>query len=396
MKILLLAAFYSPKPNMLKNIRKFFLLVGVVITLIVSMILARPVFAQTPAAPNFLLGKVVEVSQEIQTSTPDGDKLYSQQLVVQLQNQGQRVDVTFGSELNPIRERQRLQPGTQIVLAAQPDADGKLQYQVADTYRLPTMAGLLVIFFVLVLAIARRQGFFSILGMVISVAILFVFIVPQILAGQNPTFIALVGCGAVTIITIYLSHGFKLESHLALASIFLTLVAVATISYTAVHLGYLAGLGSEEASFLQFGSTAKINLQGLLLGGIMLGALGLLDDVTLAQISVVYQLKEAKPHITFAELYKRALVVGKDHVASLVNTLILAYAGSSLPLFLLFTINDQQPAWVTLNSEIIAEEVVRTLSGSIGLVLAVPLATLVATYFASNFKHHAKIENHIH
>jgi uncharacterized membrane protein len=126
-----------------------------------------------------------------------------------------------------------------------------------------------------------------------------------------------------------------------------------------------------------------VNLQGLLLGGILLGALGILDDIAIAQVSVIFQLKEVNNKLSFKELYERGLKVGKDHVASLVNTLVLAYAGANLPLFLLFTINRDIPLWVTLNNEIIAEEVVRTLVGSMGLVLAVPITTLLAAVVVS-------------
>jgi uncharacterized membrane protein len=136
----------------------------------------------------------------------------------------------------------------------------------------------------------------------------------------------------------------------------------------------------------------------LLLAGMLLGALGILDDIAFSQVSVTSQLHSAKPNISFQELYWRALAVGQDHVASLVNTLVLAYAGSSLPLFLLFSMNEAQPAWVTLNSEIIAEEVIRTLSGSIGLVIAVPLTTLMAAYIVTTYKKlpKNKADAHVH
>jgi len=247
---------------------------------------------------------------------------------------------------------------------------------------LPILIWLAIGFFALVIFMARRQGLTSIVGMVLSLYVLTYQIVPQILAGQNPIVVSLIGCCVIATLTVYLCHGFTRESHIALAAMFMTLAAVSLLSYLTVHLAHLVGLGSEEAYFLQFGPSAKLNLQGLLLGGIMLGTLGVLDDITISQISIVTQLKEAKPEIEFFELYSRGLSVGKDHVASLVNTLILAYAGSSLPLFLLFTINQTQPAWVAINSEMIAEEIVRTLTGSIGLVIAVPLATLAASYFA--------------
>jgi uncharacterized membrane protein len=158
----------------------------------------------------------------------------------------------------------------------------------------------------------------------------------------------------------------------------------------AVKAAQLVGLGSEEAYFLQFTDTARINLQGLLLGGILLGALGVLDDITVSQVSIVYELFDAKKNISWLELYERGLAVGKDHVASLVNTLVLAYAGANLPLFLLLVLNTQTPTWVSLNSDILVEEIIRTIAGSIGLVLAVPLSTFLAAQIVTRRKVLAK------
>jgi uncharacterized membrane protein len=177
----------------------------------------------------------------------------------------------------------------------------------------------------------------------------------------------------------YLSHGINLKSHIAFASILTTLGIVSILSFIVLHLAHMSGAGSEDAIFLLVEPSIKVNLQGLLLAGIVLGTLGILDDICIAQVAVIKELIHAKPHITFSELLSRGLTVGKDHIASLVNTLILAYAGASLPLFLLFTLYNTQPWWVVLNSEMIAEEIVRTLTGSIGLVLAVPLTTILAS-----------------
>jgi uncharacterized membrane protein len=159
------------------------------------------------------------------------------------------------------------------------------------------------------------------------------------------------------------------------------LVVVTLLSHWYVILAKLTGLGTEEAAFLQFGETATINLRGLLLGGMMLGALGVLDDITISQVSTVFEIKRANNQLPFSELYQRGMRVGRDHVASLVNTLVLAYAGANLPLLILFTISSETPAWVHTNNELIAEEVVRTIVGSLGLVLAVPLTTALAAYW---------------
>ena len=144
---------------------------------------------------------------------------------------------------------------------------------------------------------------------------------------------------------------------------------------------HLSGLGTDDAFSLQFGQTGNINFKGLLLGGIIIGTLGVLDDITTSLSATIEEIKKANPKYTFWELVKSGLRVGSEHISSLVNTLVLAYAGVSLPLFLFLILNPMQhPLWTILNSEIIVEEIVRTLAGSIGLILAVPITTLLAAW----------------
>ncbi len=362
---------------------------------------AIPVNAQsTPAAApqqEYINGKIHRITDEIRIPGDSPDQFfYIQKIEVERSDNHQTIQLQAGTEMQPLSASQKYSPGTSVILVKQSDANGQTQYAIADIYRIPAMFWLLAGFLLLVLLTARKKGISAILGMFMSLGVLMYFIVPHIIQGENPIIIALIGSVAVSIITVYMCHGWSLESHLAIFSMMLSLVAVGLLSYASVQAAHLAGLGSEDAMYLQFGSTAKINLQGLLLGGMMIGALGVLDDITLAQISVIHQLHDAKPEIDFTELYNRGLEVGKDHVASLVNTLILAYAAGSLPLFLLFTINTSQPAWVTLNSEVIAEEVVRTLTGSIGLVLAVPIATFIASYFMIWRKPAPSTHKHLH
>jgi uncharacterized membrane protein len=358
--------------------------ISCVLILLTFFLTAQQAFAQTPATEKnapFFVGKVTDIISE--QKIPDEDKVfYAQKVKVQRNDTGETVELEAGTEFQPLNENQRLVVGREVILSYQQITENESRVVLVDVYRLPVLVWLSIGFFALVLVISKKQGAFAIVGMVLSLFVLTYQIVPQILHGQNPIVVSLIGCAIVATLTVYLSHGFSQESHLALASMMLTLLAVSMLSWVAVRLGHLAGLGTEEAYFLQFGQGSNVNLQGLLLAGIMLGTLGVLDDISIAQVSVVTQLKEAKPDIEFAELYSRSIAVGKDHVASLVNTLILAYAGSSLPLFLLFTINQTQPIWVALNTEMVAEEIIRTLAGSIGLVLAVPLTTLAASFFA--------------
>jgi len=341
-----------------------------------------PVSAQEPVIepPTYFLGRV---DTELERSViSELDQLFTQRILIKRDDTGELVEVSVGSQFQPLNRQQLIPEGRQLVLAEQTLSTGESEVVVADVFRLPTVLTLFVIFIVVVVVIGGKQGFFAFLGMALSILILLQFVVPQILSGANPIFISLVGALVIGAVTIYVAHGVNLKSHVALLSTVLVLALVVVLSYAAVTSAQLVGLGSEEAYFLQFGPHAVINLQGLLLGGILLGALGVLDDVTVSQVSIVFQLRAVKQKISKKELYARSLAVGKDHVASLVNTLVLAYAGANMPLFLLFVLNEQTPDWVTLNSDIIVEEVVRTLAGSIGLVLAVPVATALATWVA--------------
>ena len=323
-------------------------------------------------------GVVKEIVEE--TAIQNGENTYYfQELNIQTSS-GENVKIMFGSNEQPLESDQRLKVGQQVIVVSQQTADGRTETVIADKWRVPVIWWLLIPFFLLVIVVARRQGIFSIFGMVASLGILLHFIIPQLLQGANPLFIAIIGVIGISVVTMYLTHGWKTDSHLALGSILATMVVVGVLSTLAVRSAGLTGLGDENAYYLQFSTDTKLNLQGLLLGGILLGALGVLDDICVAQVSVVRQLLFTKKEIPFPELYQRAMAVGKHHVASLVNTLVLAYAGANLPLFLLFTLHREVPLWVTLNQEIIIEEVIRTLAGSIGLVLAVPLTTVIAAW----------------
>lgn len=161
----------------------------------------------------------------------------------------------------------------------------------------------------------------------------------------------------------------------------------ATFSMIFVSLTKLTGLGSEDAYALKFGDTSSINFQGLLLGGIIIGALGVLDDVTTSQSAAIFELHDVNPKLKFLSLFKRGINIGREHISSLVNTLVLAYAGAALPVFLFFILNPGgYPLWFTINSEFVSEEIVRTLIGSITLILAVPITTFLASFVASKKK----------
>ncbi len=269
-------------------------------------------------------------------------------------------------------------PGDQIVLGKTFKVDGTSSYFVADVLRLPVMVLLGLIFVGLVVVVAGWRGLSAFVGLALSLLVLMVFVVPQILAGSNPVLISLIGASVIALMSIYLAHGLSRQTSIALLSTLITLVLAVLLSWLFVSLMRLTGSGSEQAYLLQLGRTDPLDLRGLLLGGIIIGALGVLDDVTTAQTAAVAELRSANPSLGRFELYRRGLRIGSEHILSLVNTLVLAYAGASLPIFLFFALNDTLPTWFILNGEFLAEEIVRALVGSVTLVLAVPLATFVA------------------
>lgn len=258
-------------------------------------------------------------------------------------------------------------------------------YFLADTYRLPVVYALVLVFLALVFAIARKKGLGSFLGLVFSVLVLVKFMLPQLVNGQNPFLIITSSVLIISSVSLFLAHGFNRQTALSLFSILITLLFAAGFAALAVYLTNISGMGTEEAIFLSISSVNKLNFQSLFLGAVLIGALGVLDDITTAQTAVVAELKKAKEELGFKELFLRSMQVGKEHIAALVNTLVLAYVSASLPLLLLLSINNQ-PFWVVLNSEYLVEEIIRALAGSTALVLAVPISTLLAAkYYSKRF-----------
>jgi hypothetical protein len=220
----------------------------------------------------------------------------------------------------------------------------------------------------------------SLIGLACSFAVIVGFVVPAILRGQSPVPVALVGAMAIMLASLYLSHGVGRKTTAAVVGTALALALTGALTAGFVELTALTGLASEDALNANF-QVGGISLQGLLLAGIILGGLGVLDDVTVSQASLVFELRRADPAAGFAELTRGALAVGRDHVAASVNTLFLAYAGASLPLLVLF-VSGGDPLGTVVTAEAVAVEVVRTLCGSVGLIAAVPLTTVLAANLA--------------
>ncbi len=278
-----------------------------------------------------------------------------------------------------------LAKGDRVIVEASQAPGKKPVYLVSTRVRTPALLILTLLFVACTLLVARVRGFASIGAMVLSFAVIFFFILPRIIAGDDPVLTAILGSCVFVPVSFVLSHGANPKTVTAVVSTLVALIITGLLGTFFVELGNLTGFASEEASYVLLMVNQSINLHDLLLAGIVIGASGILDDITVSQSAVVFALKSAAPDMSFTEIYAKAMDVGRDHIASLVNTLILIYAGASLPLLLLFISSSVSPL-VAVNFEVIAEEIVRTLVASIGIILAVPITTLFATIVVTRSK----------
>lgn len=262
--------------------------------------------------------------------------------------------------------------GDVLVLSYTPDAPEGFQYAFADRDRKPVLWWLAGLFAVAVVLLGRLRGVAALAGLVV----LLKFVLPAVVLGTDPLAVAVVGASAVAFVALYLAHGFGPKTTVALLGTLAALVVTVVLANLFVDLAVLSGFASEEATFLN-AVTTRVDLGGLVLGGIVFGALGAIDDMTVTQASVVAELRAANADLGPARLFAAAMRIGRDHVASTVNTLALAYAGASMPLLVLFVLSEQSLGSI-VNGEVIATELIRTLVGSIGLVTAVPLTTRLA------------------
>lgn len=326
---------------------------------------SRPVEEET------LEGRVVSISEE------QADQRL-EILVTRGSLVGEEITVAVGGDVTRVGEAEYA-VGDELVVSHTKDFAGNDVFYVTDFVRRAPLQWLFLIFVVLVAAVGRWRGLSSLLGMGLSFLVIFKFILPQIMAGRDPVLIAILGALLIIPLTFYLSHGLSRKTTVAVVGTMVSLVFTGLLAEYFIGAARLTGFASEEAGFLQVIKPGLVNIKGLVLAGIIIGVLGVLDDITVAQAAVVEQLRQSSPLLGAKELFFRAMRIGQDHIASMVNTLILVYTGASLPLLLLF-VDNRQPFLELVNYEMIAEEIIRTLVGSIGLVLAVPLTTFLASF----------------
>jgi uncharacterized membrane protein len=324
---------------------------------------------------DFYHGKVVEVIDEQREDVEVGGVRPFVQTVKIKFLEGPRADEEEIIQYSNLIEHQKLKQGQKVVLVMSQSGA-----YIFDRYRLPALGAIVGLFIILAVIFAGWRGFASLIGLGVTVGVIAFFIMPRIMAGGNPLTVSLIGAFVIATVSIYLAHGLRRRTSVAVVGVLITSVVAILIAQLFVWLAGLTGVGSEEAFHLQTSPVSFVDLRGLLLGSILIGAIGVLDDITTTQVAAVEEIWRANPALSRRELYKRSASVGREHITSLVNTLALAYVGASFPALLLFTVY-QRPWWVITNTEAISEEIIRTLVGSIALMFAVPITTLLAVYW---------------
>lgn len=268
-----------------------------------------------------------------------------------------------------------------VFLVEQYIQDGVVEYRLVDFHRGSGLMFIFLAFVVLILVFARWQGFRSLLSLAGSLFVILYILVPLLVAGSPPITTSVLLATGILAIAIFFTHGFNRRSLIAFAGTTLTVLITGLLAAWVVDMTHLTGFASDEATFLDFNTEGQLDFAGLLLAGIIIGVLGVLDDIAITQVAVVRELYSLNPNLSRKEVFTRALRVGKEHVSALVNTLVLAYVGVSLPLLLYVSTLGVSDVSLVINSEIFATEIVRTILGSIGLILAVPISTFAAAIF---------------
>ena len=264
--------------------------------------------------------------------------------------------------------------GDEVVLIQTTSPDGEV-YAIVDHQRASELWILVAAFVLALVVFGRWRGVTALAGLAVTFALLLFFVVPAILAGEPPLLVALVGAAAITLTVLYLTHGFALSTTVAVIGTLVSLALTGLLSAAAVSVLHLTGITDDISTSL--GTSHAVNMEGLLLAGIVIGSLGVLDDVTVTQATTVTELARANPAYTVGQLYGAGSRVGRSHIASVVNTIILAYAGSSLPLLILIIANNDSLGGV-VTDQIIAQEIVRSVVATLGLIAAVPVTTALA------------------
>jgi uncharacterized membrane protein len=338
--------------------------------------LSTALHASAPVDGHFYVGRVESVSiEDAKDPTIEQSDAVITVFVDELQD-----SITIYQPFTAWQQHLYYKEGESVIIHALTQIDGEVLYYIYDRYRLPATVSTVVLFFIVAFIIGGIVALRSLGGLCVSIGILLLIVLPVVTAGYNPFIVAMLATLVITVVGMGISHGFNRRTTVAIISTLITLCISIILAWLSVMLLRLFGVGSEEAVFLQQSNEVVVDVRGLLLAGVIIGALGVLDDITSAQTATIDELSRANAKLSAKQLFFAGYSVGKEHIASLINTLALAYFGSALPMFLLISIDRVTPLWVLLSTEFVTEEFMRTLIGSSALLFAVPISTAIAAH----------------
>lgn len=345
---------------------------------------SQEIALQTKSVEEIFKARVVELIEDNKVPRDDGSILIQQKLKLKgLEGAWKNKEIFFNGTEHDVSSASEYRVGDKVLVHYSIEPDGGESFYVIGFSRTSSIYWLVLLFALTVIIIGRLKGVRALVVLLLTFLVILKFIIPKILSGADPLFITIVGSLFILIFGVYITEGLKRTSTISIFSILISLIITGLLSIWFSSITKLTGFASEEATYLLGLAGGNINIKGLLLAGIIIGALGVLDDVIISQVALVKELKISNPELSKNQIYKQAMRVGVSHLSSMVNTLFLAYAGASLPLLILFSV--KQEPFLTFNqaidNEMIATEIVRALTGSIGLVLAVPIATFLAVRF---------------
>ena len=361
-------------------VKKYFVLFA-----FVTLLLPALSYAQGTATPDTIIVEKADVtavsSSTTQTIPGTGAQEQTQTLTATvISGDAQGKSVTFENDYT------QLSVGDEFYLRHDTNAlDGTDYYSVADPYRLNILGILAIAFVILVIIFGGLQGIRGLASLGGSILLIFYVLLPGILHGYPVVAMAIGVSALIIIVGSYVTHGFNRTTSAAVIGMIVTVLITGAIAFWAVHATQLSGYNTEEDVYLNFDTNGSIDLVGLLFGGIMIGLLGVLYDIAIGQAIAVEELFRAGTHMSRLQVYRRALRIGREHIGALVNTLAIAYVGAALPLLLVVQ-SSTYGVLYGINSEIFATEIVRILIGSIGLILGVPITTLVASYVLAHME----------
>ncbi|MBW6466596.1 MAG: YibE/F family protein [Brevefilum sp.] len=386
--------------------RKTFLWIvrGVALAILIAVLAPRVIdFFTQPAKEQTMIG----YSADTVTATVDsiieegiitlGDVDQPYQIVAITVTDGANAGNRFAIDYGTRQIRTDMIPlgvGDKIMVTLSRLPDGSVSAHFTDFYRGRSLLFLFFTFIAFSILVSGWKGVRSIIGIGLSLVVIVIIILPGIQQGQDPLLTSILGSFFFVSYSLYIIYGWNMKTHAAVIGSLLVLVITGLLAYFFVNQTRLTGYGDENMFYISQMTQNTLNVRHLLLAGIMIGTLGVLDDLVISQSSAVFELYRNNPGQDFRKLYRSAMNIGQDHIAATVNTLVLAYAGAALPMLLLFSVGGVDYG-MAINLEFIAEEVVRTLVGSLGLFASVPITTALAAMIAVKYRDFGKFKTYL-